>query len=243
MLEVCVWFSLPGVSYFCQSTPSEWSQPRFLSLSASVLQCALQCHSLTPGIPRRRARPALTSDLQSIYQLTRLSSARKVRCSLEPWDSTDRVWQEERIRGVRPGLLLQAETCYNPHPPTLFSPHPPFYPKAPLISWNLINREPFCELVYWAVATSEKAELEALCCLSLSASLLPSWSFSQSLLPGYKLGGSTSLTGWGVEVVAGPVEEPVFLLTRLCVAAVLSGSPTAVYPPTPTGPCELQSLF
>lgn len=77
-------------------------------------------------------------------------------------------------------------------------------------------------------ATSEKAELVALCSLSLSASLLPSCglSLSQSLLPGNKLGGGISLTGWGVGVVAGPLFAG--LLPCFCWEAFLSSSPTAV---------------
>lgn len=47
------------------------------------------------------------------------------------------------------GFLLHAETCNAPpHPSSALSLLPTFSPKAPLISWNLINGGPFCELVY-----------------------------------------------------------------------------------------------
>lgn len=116
-----------------------------------------------------------------------------------------RALREHRKRGM--GVLgpdcFQAETCFIP-PPQPLSLLPTFSPKAPLISWNLINREPFCELVYWAVASSEEAELEALCRPPLSASLAPMHPLSLSLLSGNKLGGGMSLSGWGGGVAAGP---------------------------------------
>lgn len=90
--------------------------------------------------------------------------------------------------------------CPSTSPPRLFllSPLPTFSPKAPFILWNLINQEPFSELVNGAVATSGQGELDALCCpfLSVSYSLC---------LSGYKLVGDISLTSTGLKAVLQPL--------------------------------------
>lgn len=84
--------------------------------------------------------------------------------------------------------------CPSTSAPRLFllSLLPTFSPKAPFILWNLINQEPFSELVNGAVATSGQGELDALCCpfLSVSYSLC---------LSGYKLVGDISLTSTGLK--------------------------------------------